>query len=174
MRGFHAGINLYYGGAGHLVEDNRLDNNLFVGISVSGNNNRVRRNAVYDTGGAPGNSSICGIIASANVIDNTVAGVFAAASVTGMFAYGLGNEVRGNQVLGLVAGGSSYTIGIYVGNSSMRIADNHISAASSAVTTGSGIYYAGTGKALCTGNTVANFTAAFPGCGASVNNLSLP
>ena len=39
VRGFHYGI-IFNGGAGHLVEDNRLDNSLYRGIYVSGDNNR--------------------------------------------------------------------------------------------------------------------------------------
>src|SRR5690606_27324125 len=54
IRGFYHGIDLR--GAGHLVEDNRLDNNLSTGIFTDGDNNAVIRNRVYDTGGAIGAS----------------------------------------------------------------------------------------------------------------------
>src|SRR5690606_27849039 len=69
VRGFYSGIDLL-GGAGHLVEDNRLDNNLRYGIHVIGDNGRVRRNAVYDTGGAAGVSTVTGIYAYADIVDN--------------------------------------------------------------------------------------------------------
>src|SRR5690606_16801100 len=75
IRGFLHGIRLE-GGAGHLVEDNRLDNNLYIGIRVTGENNLVRRNRIYDTGGATGTVPAIGISAFADVIDNTVSGLF--------------------------------------------------------------------------------------------------
>src|SRR4249919_3289302 len=76
IRGCREGI-YFSNGAGHLIEDNRLDNNLYVGIDIEGDNDRVRRNAVYDTGGSSSDTSSYGIIADADVIVNTVAGVFA-------------------------------------------------------------------------------------------------
>src|SRR5690606_20448934 len=55
VRGFRTGISFLdtgtHTGGGHLVEDNRLDNNLEYGIYVGGENSLVRRNRVYDTGG---------------------------------------------------------------------------------------------------------------------------
>src|SRR5690606_3094851 len=49
VRGFYCGVQL--SGAGHLVEDSRFDNSSYAGIYVRGDNNLVRRNRVYDTGG---------------------------------------------------------------------------------------------------------------------------
>src|SRR5690606_10611061 len=79
VRGFHVGIDIF-GGAGHLVEDNRLDSNLYVGLSVYGENSLVQRNRVYDTGGAVNSSYSYGILGKASVIDNTVERVFATAA----------------------------------------------------------------------------------------------
>src|SRR5690606_30319107 len=95
VRGFQTGIRLD-GGAGHLVEDNRLDNNLYTGIRVSGDNNRVRRNAVYDTGGGNGFITSFGIDAEASVVDNTVGGVFA--PVTNAYPRGIRVTAAGGLV----------------------------------------------------------------------------
>ena len=174
VRGFHNGIDLSGGGGGHLIEDNRLDNNLYYGINVRGANNQVQRNRVFDTGGRPESSVSFGISGSADLIDNTVAGVFATATNTspyGIYVSGNGREVHGNQVRGLVVTGSGIAYGIYAFASGARLAGNHVSAA--ATTAGQGIY--GDGAAtLCTGNTVVNFTTAYYSCDRSIDNLSVP
>ena len=174
IRGFYFGINLD-GGAGHLVEDNRLDNSLFSGIWVAfADNNRVQRNRVYDTGGVPGGADSYGILADADVIDNTVAGVFATATDTfpsGIYIFDSGSEARGNQVRGLAVAGTGQAIGILVGNSDITLADNRISAA--AVTPGYGIYGGGA-NTFCTGNTVVNFATNYFSCEHTVDNLPAP
>src|SRR5690606_14654473 len=59
IRGFLHGISLFGSNAGgHLVEDNRLDGNLYVGMDIYGDNNTVQRNQVYDTGGGTSTSSM--------------------------------------------------------------------------------------------------------------------
>ena len=175
VRGFFIGINLAgTGGAGHLVEDNRLDNSLSFGIFVYGENNRVQRNRVYDTGGRPGSNYSYGIQAAADVIDNTVAGVFATGTNTtpaGIHATGSGSEVRGNQVRGLAAAGSGYATGIFASGSGITVADNRVSAAT--LTVGQGILGFGA-NTFCTGNTVGNFATAYSGCERNLDNLSLP
>ncbi|QSX78727.1 right-handed parallel beta-helix repeat-containing protein [Agrilutibacter solisilvae] len=117
LRGFYAGVFLWRG-AGHLVEDNRVDNSLGYGIfmltdfSTSG---MIRNNQVYATGGAPDHVTIPGISAVADIIDNTVDGVFSATAngaPIGIDAMGPGTEVRGNRVRGLVSGGSGTAIGL--------------------------------------------------------------
>ena len=174
IRGFYFGIRLA-GGAGHLVEDNRLDNNLQYGIYVTGDNNRIRRNAVYDTGGSPGSAFSYGIFADADLIDNTVSGVFAAATTTyprGIAASGSGNEARGNQVRGLVVAGPGNAYGIYASGSGVTLADNRISA-DAVLTTSSGIQGYGA-NTFCTGNTVANFATAYYSCEHNLDNLPAP
>src|SRR5690606_23489827 len=80
VRGFMSGITLA-SGAGHLVEDNRFDNNLKYGIYMLGaDNSLVQRNRVYDTGGHPSTTDTVAIYVDADVIDNTVAGVYATAN----------------------------------------------------------------------------------------------
>ena len=174
VRGFHTGI-YFDGGAGHLIEDNRLDQILYTGIRVTGDNNRVRRNAVYDTGGHPLYNVSIGIIAAADIIDNTVAGVFAAMSTgatpRGIIASGPGTEVRGNQIRGLAGGSGGFVYGISATAAGVRVSENQITA--TVATTGYGISGAGA-TTFCTGNTVANFGTAFDGCEAISHNLDLP
>ena len=174
IRGFYYGIHLS-GGGGHLIEDNRLDQNLFTGINVLGDNNRVRRNAVYDTGGVnPANNQSFGIYASADVTDNTVAGVFATASDTYPYAIdilGNGSVVRGNFVRGLVVGGFGTGVGIYADAPGITIDGNRVSAV--ATTAGNGIYGAGP-NTFCSNNTVVNFSLAYTSCELSMANMTLP
>jgi parallel beta-helix repeat protein len=73
IRGFFTGIDLRLG-SGHLVEHNRLDNNLYAGIFVSGENSLVRGNSVLDTGAA-GSGHAVGIRAYGHISDNVVINV---------------------------------------------------------------------------------------------------
>ena len=177
IRGFYSGIFVNEG-AGHLVEDNRLDNNLGFSIIVESDNSRVRRNAIYDTGGRPGSCCSYGIFADADVIDNTVAGVFATATDTfpnGIYVFSnsevRGNLVRGNQVRGLAVAGAGSAIGIQASNSGVRLAGNHVTA--STATAGVGI--AGSGSnTFCIDNSVVNFATAYSSCEHSFGNLPAP
>lgn len=174
VRGFMAGIHLS-GGSGHLVEDNRLDNNILYGILLDGgDNNTVRRNRVFDTGGYPAANYGVGIVAYADVIDNTVSGVFAAGGVdtypTGIAASADGAEIRGNRVRGLAVAGAGFATGINVNGAGANVADNSISA--EAPISGTGI--SGGTSTACTGNLVFNFSVAYSACAAGAGNLTLP
>ncbi|HEY0661002.1 MAG TPA: right-handed parallel beta-helix repeat-containing protein [Lysobacter sp.] len=166
VRGFRRGISLVgVDSGGHLVEDNRLDGNLHTGIQVGGERNRVQRNVVVNTGGAPGQAFSYGIEANADVVDNTVSGVFATAvntQPTGVRVLGDGSEVRGNRVRGLLVAGTGAAIGIDVDGSHQVIDGNRISAL--VATPGRGIAGNGTANTFCTGNTVANFTLPLDNC----------
>lgn len=162
VRGFLIGLNLDNGG-GHLVENNRFDGNLFGGIRVNGTRNIVRRNQVYNTGGAAGGATSYGLfVGDADVIDNLVAGVFAVqadTSPTGINAFG-GRLIR-NRVRGLVVNGAGVAYGIF-GNVPGRIQDNHV--VSGEWLNGFGIALAIDGDAQCRGNTVGGFATAIRGC----------
>lgn len=124
VRGFYQGIYVY-GGAGHLVEHNRLDNNLVSGIQLqAASNSIVRDNRVYDTGGYPDNYARYGIYSyggdSNEVSDNVVSGVMGTTgyfnSVVGIFR---GNYIQsvnltsaritGNRISGLAPTGANMT-----------------------------------------------------------------
>jgi parallel beta-helix repeat protein len=171
IRGFVNGIFLY-GGSGHLVEDNRLDNNLFVGIDIDdATHNRIRRNAVYDTGGMTAGVYATGIYAYADITDNTVDGLFTSATstqVSGIQSRGDDNQVSGNRVGGLVLNGGGKAFGIMAYGSHQSVAGNQVSAALGG-TNGSGLY----GTAYCSGNTVANFMIAIDFCTDDGDNAAL-
>ena len=172
VRGFLYGIRLD-GGAGHLVEDNRLDNSLNVGILVFGDNNRVRRNAVYDTGGAPGIRDIWGIYAEAHVIENTVSGVFADHAtpyVLGIRVGGIGNVARNNHVSGLRSEGG-YAYGIRASGLASVIEGNHVAAP--AGSPGHGLYGNSVDETACSNNVVAGFTNVITDCLDAGRNVSL-
>ena len=171
VRGFLYGIYLY-GGAGHLVENNRLDNSLFTGILVFGDNNRVRRNAVYDTGGQPGTRNSWGIHADAHVIENTVSGVFADHAtpyVWGIRVGGSGNVARNNHVSRLQSGSSAY--GIQTMGLGTMIEGNHVVAP--AGSGGRGLYGNSVDETSCRNNVVAGFAIAIHNCLDAGRNISL-
>jgi hypothetical protein len=158
VRGFFYGTYLA-GGAGQLMEDNRYDNNLGIGIYVEGGNSLVRRNRVYDTGGWTSGSSSEGIhVSSAEVVDNTVAGVFA--KLADSFIYGIvvdENSVRisGNTVSGLDTTTTTYVYGIHAGYSSGMIAGNSVNGPGLL-----GILGNSTTSTSCTGNAIHGFSYA--------------
>jgi len=172
IRGFNVGIAAPGVGSGHRIEDNRLDNNLVGGIVVEGENNLVRGNQVLDTGGFTGGAgNVAGIHAAADILDNTVAGVFSdsdAYVVVGILAGAPGVEVRGNRVRGLDA---FLSYGLFTTTSGVTVDANRVSAVSA--TNGTGIYGAGV-LTFCSNNTVVNFDSAYTGCEAAVDNLTLP
>jgi parallel beta-helix repeat protein len=173
IRGFFRGVHLE-GGAGHLVEDNRLDQNLAYGIVVTGDNNRVQRNRVYDTGGYPNYASAYGIAAYADVIDNTVEGVYGTAATTyptGIVVYGMGREARGNLVRVLPAKGAGQARGIGLAGSGISVVNNRLLAGTS--TAGWGIDGGGA-STFCIGNSAVNFATAFSGCEHQADNLPAP
>jgi len=171
IRGFYRGINIG-GGAGHLIEDNRLDNNLFVGIRVTGEHNVVRRNRVFDTGGYPApdsQHSIYGINVTADVIDNQVDGVFGTNSWSityGIVAIGAGTVISGNRVRGVVVPENSfrYSVGIEGAEESARIVGNHVH--------GGGGGWGIERGFLCADNTVTNVSFPIEVCAHSVGNVT--
>jgi parallel beta-helix repeat protein len=164
IRGYFYGISLE-GGAGHMIEDNRLDNNLVSGIQVGGDNNRVQRNRVYDTGGAPGMDSSSGISASADVIDNTVAGVFATGTDTfprGIVMNGAGTDARGNLVRDLAVAGAGLATAIQAQANAITVDGNRVSLP--AAGSGWALYGNGATDTFCIGNTIANFSSPIVNC----------
>lgn len=171
IRGFLSGVDLR--GGGHLVEDNRFDNNLLSATVVVGSNNTIRRNLMYDTGGSPSFGYAAAVDANANIIDNTITGVFGS---SGFAIYGIahgnggdaGSVIRDNRVSGLVSSAGGL-IGVMASAASMEVSRNHVVVAPAA--TGIGIQ--ASSSAFCVGNTVMGFSTALSVCGASSANLSL-
>jgi parallel beta-helix repeat protein len=174
IRGFEYGIYLN-GGSGHLVEDNRLDNNLFMGIWLYGGDNGViRRNRIYDTGGATGGVQSYGIYAAANIDDNIVSGLFVeqgGGSMYGIAEGGANTRVGGNVVGNFdttPTGGGGVTIrgisgsGPYVGITGNQVTSGAASAG------GWGISSSGANE-FCSANVVAGFATNITGCISSGN-----
>jgi parallel beta-helix repeat protein len=172
VRGFLYGIYMD-GGAGHLIEDNRLDNNLYAGIKVLGAHNRIWRNAVFDTGGYKNGTATSsysyGINAEGDIVDNVVDGVSAtgtSANPYGIVAYGVGGLVTGNRIGGLQPYGGGTAYGILSGSGRQRVAGNHVvgALAGSIALNGYGIF--GLYNTFCTGNTVPapGFATAIKNC----------
>jgi len=165
VRGFKEGIHL--GGGGHLVEDNRLDNSLRYGIYVSGENNLVQRNRVYDTGGVANEAA--GIDADADVIDNTVAGVLSENYAFGILVGGA-HKVRNNRVRGLQGDGGVYGIQLYSPGSAVDGNQLAVPAGSR----GYGILDSSSGSGTaCSNNVVSGFRTPMQGCVDAGGNTSL-
>lgn len=173
IRGFYSGVSIEGAdGAGHLIEDNRLDANLHHGISVHGENNLVRRNMVYNTGLSALSDTAYGIHAQgADIIDNVVSGLtvdselFTARYIFGIVARGDGVQVSNNRVRGLNRGYNTtggYAWGIDAAYSSnARISDNHVSAGG---TQQRGIWVMNGANTICKRNTVFTFHDALTNC----------
>ena len=170
VRGFMSGISLI-GGAGHLVEDNRLDNNLKYGIYMLGaDNSLVQRNRVYDTGGHPATTDTVAIYVDADVIGNTVAGVFATANAKarGIIA-GTAATIRNNRVRGFQASGTNggYATGIYATDAGSMVDGNHVIGGGAAAVPGSAISGAGSSTSpdiACSNNVVGGFAGGINAC----------
>ena len=172
VRGFATGLSIIPGsgnGGGYLIEDNLFDQNRVSGILVGASRNRVQRNRVLNTGGKPGSTNSAGIRASADLIDNTVDGVFGDETQANISVYGIdvgsavAHLVHGNQISGLRHKGSGAAYGLLAGGG-VTLSHNRVVAATPvAVSSGAGIcgYQGG---CLCTGNTVANFSNPFSTC----------
>jgi hypothetical protein len=165
IRGFMAGIYLE-GGTGHLVEDNRLDNMLSIGIYVYAYpdfNSLVRRNRVYDTGGYASGSVVdsYGIYVAGDAVDNTVSGLFvdqSGAYLRAIMLVGDGTQARGNKVSGFMmtattGGAVAGAYGIYGYNWYQRISGNQIVGSGGSVGYGIGA----NGDFYCLDNTVHGF-----------------
>jgi hypothetical protein len=171
IRGFYIGIDLHGGGGGHMVEDNRLDNNLHTGIYVDGDTSVVRRNRIYDTGGSTGSDTSIGIDARAVIADNIVSGLFADQSdgvLQGIVSSGSGTRVSGNAVSGFnmtatQGGDVAEAVGINAHNLPMTVVGNILfgpaSGASNDGILGDAYYYN-----FCAHNIVYGFSTAMVSC----------
>ena len=173
LRGFYAGVYLFKG-AGHLVEDNRVDNALAYGIFMLtdfSSSGVIRNNLVYATGGAPNNTTTLGISGVADMIDNTVDGVFAAAANAapiGLDAMGPGTEIRGNRVRGLVPTGSGQAIGLRMMADGIIASGNRFTA--QALT--AGVAISGSGYGVCQGNVSSRYAQLMTTCQDGGGNIA--
>lgn len=179
VRGFYTGIYIG-GGGGHMVERNRLDHNLSMGISVGDwfgsatENSVIQGNTISDTG-SPEGSSVVGIFSNGgDVIDNTVSGLFTKGdgATYGIVASKSGAVIRGNRVRDMEASNKVEALGIWAPGSDARIEDNSVAI----VGAGSGhigiLGDSGYWQA-CADNTSAGFPVPIDGCVDGGGNASL-
>ncbi len=134
IRGFIDGVALtgVTSTGGHVVEDNRFNNNTYTGVYVSGDGSVVRRNRVLDTGGTTAIAYSYGIRTqfSVDVMDNTVSGVSARVGGNGV-AYGIyldsnpDGRVIGNRIRRLLKDGTGTVYGIDSSSSSAIVVRNN-------------------------------------------------
>lgn len=141
VRGFSTGIYISGVNGGHLVEDNRLDSNTATGIRVDGDGAVVRKNIVLDTGGSSVVTRSDGIYTrySVDILDNTVAGVFAnTGSTNGIYTdSNASGSVSNNRVRGVLRSATGPAAGIYSANSGrMTLHRNNITGNASASSIG--------------------------------------
>jgi parallel beta-helix repeat protein len=166
IRGFHMGI-YFNGGGGHVVEDNRFDNNTYVGVGIfTSDGDIIRRNHVVDTGGntpilvgtdgqaygIAGQSST-GLLIEHNTVVNT-----SATATTGKGAYGISaitsqGVLRDNVVQNVLGDGTDNSYGLMALASRAVIRDN---SAINPATTGYAIY--GSADSWCADNHLLGFT----------------
>jgi parallel beta-helix repeat protein len=169
LRGFQIGIGINGTGGGHVVEDNRIDQSLNHGIVVQGDNNLVKGNLVFDTGGKPGGLFFAGIRADADVIDNTVSGVLAVAPTSwpfGILVNGDGHLAQGNRVRNVIGPDGASGI-VAEGGEGHVFAENLVD--SHSFVSGKGIVSKGT----CRANSVRNFAVPYDFCWEDAGNSTL-
>ena len=177
VRGFRDGINLY-GGGGHEVVDNRVDNSVSHGILVyspdAGAGSIVAGNAVYDTmsvNHAVYGTQGYGIYVTGDAVGNIVSGIQAGfGSAFGIYVQAAGTEVRGNTVRDIAAAGETFAYGIYV-TDRVAVRDNTVFVDDGPVN-GFGVYGNGSDN-VCSRNTVIGFQTGYFGCEGSGGNLAI-
>jgi parallel beta-helix repeat protein len=170
IRGFRYGIFMSSGG-GHLVENNRLDQNYEMGIMAWGAGNVVRDNRVFDTGGRPDSTYAYALWGMAHFLDNTVHGVFAEGNnpkAVGISPVQVG-EVSGNRITGLyVMGTGALTIRAFESEYAQISFHDNYAFNDGHVAGGHGIL--GTDTTVCSDNRMIGFE--FPvSCGVKSGNL---
>jgi hypothetical protein len=174
LLGFQQAVRLSGAGGGHLVEDNRVDGNTFIGINVQGAGSSVRNNQVTNTGNSSTLAPAYGIYAvtGVDVIDNTVSGVTARPGGAGVAAglyvqSGAGASVLGNRVRDVVGDGAQRSFGVYVNATDRLIVRQNDLVGAGAGSTG--IRCAATANRV-RGNTISGFTTGLQACGDGGSN----
>jgi hypothetical protein len=135
IRGFMWGVQLIGSGGGHAIEDNRFDNNTYVGIGVTGDGSVIQSNRVFDTGQTTVFANAYGIAGtdSVDITDNTVSNVVARTGGGGsVFGIQVSQDSSGrilrNGVRGLLkdGAGTAYGIDSLTGTDRIVIADNQL------------------------------------------------
>lgn len=171
IRGFRYGLVLL-GGAGHLVERNRIDQSTYVGIYVVGEASAIRDNRVHDTGGVETLSAYGIHLASGTgvgIVGNTIANVTADpdgdGDAHGVRFAGRGHEIRDNHIVNLMSGTTeddNTAYGISGTAGSQAVIDGN-SILNLVLAWGLGIGGGG-GGSLCRDNSISGYRMAWDGC----------
>lgn len=181
VRGFRRGVSITgSGSAGHVLVDNRFDGNTQVAIHIQGSANTVRRNLVFDTGAMIAEGEVWGILASgdADILDNTIDGVFPSSGGTQAGSYGIGSVgattsvIQGNRVRN-VDGGNSSDYAIYaVSGTFASIQGNHLIRGQGGGNGNFGIYCGH--AAIVTANRMYGYGIALVNCANDGGNIRKP
>ena len=137
VRGFRKGIDLTgLVSSGHLVENNRLDQNTHIGIAIEGGGSVLRRNVITDTGTGKTATWAHALQVGENVdvIDNLIDGVQPGTGAdgrtplaTGIHLYATGSVVRENRIRNVTSNGLGPSYAIFgTGAGLNRAVDNDL------------------------------------------------
>jgi len=123
IRGFYRGIYLIgTNSAGHLIENNALNGNTYLGIRANGEGVTIRGNRIVDTGGTDDAGGTYGGILldgpSGHIVDNDIAGAVSSVNginvLKGIRVSGVRNVVEDNRISDLVAAEGGLVTGIMI------------------------------------------------------------
>jgi len=174
IRGFHAGIYIFGTNpaktAGHVIENNRIENNLYYGAHIEGDGSVVEHNSFIDTGGSSVNKGAAVALSTmydVDVIDNLVSNVAALDSGGLASAYGMqvmsgSGSVVGNRVRGLAVLGAGNATALLVYNTASERTNVH---GNDFVGPGLGVgVYCYSAMAVTHGNTLGGFAVPLSTC----------
>jgi hypothetical protein len=132
IKGFYRGAWFQGpGSAGHVVENNLFDGNLYAAVELEGDGSTIRRNRIFSTGGAVDVAGIR-ITSAVDVRDNTIYGVTAKVGGNGN-AFGIvgtgsaSGSITGNRIRGLAKDGGGSPFGIVnLGSTRMIVRRNDL------------------------------------------------
>ena len=182
IRGFYKGIQLNDGSsAAHLVENNRLDGNTWIGIDLGGEGSVIRGNRITSTGGGTGIVNAIKALGiytygDVEILGNLISGVVPALGSNGQ-AVGINpgfnnvGSVIDNNIKNVIADGSAYSYGILLHGTTGRVSidSNNIIGPSNA--TSVGVYCPAGNKVVLAGNVASGWNEAQVACFADGGNV---
>ena len=179
-----AGCLAAAGPPGHLVENNRLDGNTWIGIDVGGEGSVVRGNRITNTGGGTGITNIVKALGiytygDVEILGNLINGVVPAAG-SGGEAMGINpgfNEVGSvidNNVKNVIADGAHYSYGILFHGTTGRVSVDSNNIVGPGTATSVGVYCPASNKVVLAGNVASGWNEAKVNCLADGGNVVVP
>jgi hypothetical protein len=184
IRGFFRGIFFYdssgiAASGGHLLEDLRLEGNLFCAIDVVGSGNAIRRNQILSTGGSTYHSNpyAYGVQSSgpsARIIDNEVINthsIGATADAIGIYVPNGDSSVITDNRVSEIATIGGMPLGIFYSGDGCIFDSNELVRASGV---GYAININGGSTALCSNTRAIGFDGPTAGCADGGGNVGIP